>query len=73
MRSITRSLYLVLADDLAQEAFIVLRQPLLRAKKIGFGQRALRGREYVVSLTACGRGMAPETLRYADEVNRAAS
>src|SRR3546814_4512458 len=33
----------------------------------------MRGREYVVSLKPCGRGMVLETLRYADEVNRAQS
>ena len=33
----------------------------------------MRGREYVVSIKACGRGMVMETLRYADEVNKAAS
>jgi len=33
----------------------------------------MRGQEYVVSLKPCGRGMVLETLRYADEVNRASS
>jgi DNA end-binding protein Ku len=65
--------YVVPADDLAEEAFIVLREALRRAKKVGLGQLALRGREYVVSLKPCGRGMVLETLRYADEVNKAAS
>lgn len=65
--------YVVPADDLAEEAFIVLREALRKARKIGLGQLALRGREYVVSLKPCGRGMVLETLRYADEVNKAAS
>jgi len=65
--------YVIPADDLAEEAFIVLREALRRSKKIGLGQLALRGREYVVSLKPCGRGMVLETLRYADEVNKAAS
>ena len=59
------------ADDLAEEAFIVLREALRRTKKVGLGQLAMRGREYVVSLKPCGRGMVLETLRYADEVHRA--
>ncbi len=63
--------FVVPADDLAEEAFIVLREALKRTKKVGLGQLALRGREYVVSLKPCGRGMVLETLRYADEVNRA--
>lgn len=63
--------FVVPADDLAEEAFIVLREALRRTKKVGLGQLAMRGREYVVSLKPCGRGMVLETLRYADEVNRA--
>ena len=65
--------YVVPADDLAEEAFIVLREALRKARKVGLGQLALRGREYVVSIKPCGRGMVLETLRYSDEVNKAAS
>lgn len=65
--------YVVPADDLAEEAFIVLREALRRSRKVGLGQLAMRGREYVVSIKACGRGIVMETLRYADEVNKAAS
>ena len=63
--------YVVPADDLAEEAFVVLRDALREAKKVGIGQLAMRGQEYVVALKPCGRGMLLETLRYADEVNKA--
>ena len=63
--------YVVPADDLAEEAFVVVREALRRTKKVGVGQLAMRGQEYVVSLKPCGRGMVLETLRYADEVHRA--
>ena len=63
--------YVVPADDLAEEAYIVLREALRRSKKVAIGQLALRGREYIVSLKPCGRGIVLETLRYADEVNKA--
>jgi DNA end-binding protein Ku len=63
--------FVVPADDLAEEAFIVLREALRRTRKMGIGQLALRGREYLVSVKPCGRGIVLETLRYADEVNRA--
>jgi DNA end-binding protein Ku len=63
--------FVVPADDLAEEAFIVLREALRRTRKVGIGQLALRGREYLVSIKPCGRGIVLETLRYADEVNRA--
>lgn len=65
--------YVVPADDLAEEAFIVLREALRKARKIGLGQLAMRGREYVVSLKPCGRGLVLETLRYADEINKGAA
>ncbi|WOK35950.1 Ku protein [Sphingomonas sp. C3-2] len=63
--------YVVPADELAEEAYIVLREALRRTKTVGLGQLAMRGREYIVSLKPCGRGMVIETLRYADELNRA--
>ena len=65
--------FVVPADDLAEEAFVVLREALRQAKKVAVGQLAMRGQEYVVSLKPCGRGMVLETLRYADEVNKASS
>jgi len=65
--------YVVPADDLAEEAFVVLREALRHTGKVGLGQIAMRGREYAVCLRPCGRGLMLETLRYADEVNRAAS
>jgi len=62
--------YIVPADDLAEEAYVVLRDALRDANKIGVGQLAMRGQEYVVAIKPCGRGMLMETLRYADEVNK---
>jgi DNA end-binding protein Ku len=62
--------YVVPADDLAEEAYVVLRDALKAANKVGVGQLAMRGQEYVVALKPCGRGMLIETLRYADEVNK---
>ena len=65
--------YVVPADDLANEAFIVLREALKRTKMVGLGQLSMRGREYVVSVRPCGKGMLMETLRYADELAKAQS
>jgi DNA end-binding protein Ku len=62
--------YVVPADDLAEEAYVVLRDALKSAKKVGVGQLAMRGQEYVVALKPCGRGLLLETLRYADEVHK---
>lgn len=63
--------YVVPADDLAEEAFIVLREALRRTKKVAIGQLAMRGREDMVSLKPCGRGIVLETLRYENEVRKA--
>ncbi len=65
--------YLVPADDLAEEAYIVIREALRKTRKVAIGQLAMRGREYVVAIRPCGRGIIAETLRYDEEVNRAAS
>ena len=65
--------FVVPQDDLAEEAFRVVRDALRQTRKVGIGQLALRGREYICALKPCGRGMVLETLRYADEVNKANS
>lgn len=65
--------YVVPADDLADEAFIVLREALRQSGKVALGQLSVRGREMLVSLKPCGKGIILETLRYADEVRRAQS
>ena len=63
--------FVVPKDELAEEAFCVIRDALRSAKKVGLGQLAMRGHENLCSLKPCGRGMVLETLRYAEEVNKA--
>ena len=63
--------YVVPADELAEEAYVVLREALKQTKKVAIGQLALRGREYLISLKPCGKGIVLETLRYEDEVRKA--
>ncbi len=65
--------FVVPADTLAQDAFIVLRDALRSQGKVGLGQLSVRGKEQLVSLKPCGDGMVLEMLRYADEVRRAHS
>jgi DNA end-binding protein Ku len=65
--------YVVPADDLAEEAFIVLREALKTSNKVGIGQISVRGRETLVSLKPCGKGLVLETMRYEDEVRKAQS
>jgi DNA end-binding protein Ku len=65
--------FVVPADDLAEEAYAVLRDALRQTRKVGLGQLSVRGREQLVSLKPCGRGLVMEVLRYADEVQKAQS
>ena len=65
--------YVAPADDLAEEAFVVLREALRKAGKIGLGQLSIRGSEKLVALKPCGKGLLLETLRYSDEVRKGQS
>ncbi|WP_120075386.1 Ku protein [Aurantiacibacter odishensis] len=60
--------YVAPKDELAEEAFIVLREALRKAKKVALGQLAMRGSEKLVAIKPCGKGLLLETLRYAEEV-----
>lgn len=64
-----RPYYVVPADsEVAQEGYSVIREALRETKKVALGQMASRGRDYVVAIRPCGRGLLLETLRYADEL-----
>ena len=63
--------YLVPADDLAKDAYRVVRDALRAAGKVGLGQITMRGHEYLAAVRPCGDGLLLETLRYADEVRKA--
>ncbi|MEP7241589.1 MAG: Ku protein [Devosia sp.] len=63
--------FLTPADELAEDAFRVVRDALGRSNKVGLGQLALRGKEYLVCIKPMGKGMLLETLRYEEEVKKA--
>ena len=48
-----------LSDELAEEAYTVLRDALKASGKVGLGQLAMRGKETLVSVRACGRALVP--------------
>ena len=60
------SYYVVPADDLAEEADVVLRDALKAAKKVGVGQFVMRGEERRRAEAMRSAGLLLETLRYAD-------
>jgi DNA end-binding protein Ku len=63
--------YLVPSDDLAEDAYRVVRDALRASDKVGLGQVTLRGKEYLAAIRPCGDGLLLETLRYADELRDA--
>lgn len=67
-----RPYFVVPSDDLAEDAFRVVRDALRETQMAGLGQLALRGREYIGALKANDTGMVLETLRYAEEIRKAA-
>ena len=67
-----RPYYIVADDDLAEEAYGVLRDALKASGRIGLGQFVMRGREYIAAIKPCGQGLLLETLRFADELRKAA-
>jgi len=66
-----RPYYVVPSDELAMDAYRVVQDALRQAEKIGLGQLAMRGREYLVAIKPCGDGLLLETLHYADEIRKA--
>lgn len=64
--------YVVPADELAEDAYRVVRDALRRSAKVGLGQLTLRGREHLCAVRPCGDGLLMETLFYEDEIRSAA-
>jgi DNA end-binding protein Ku len=65
-----RPYFVVPQDELAEDAYRVLRDALRDSKKIGLGVLAIRGREYMAALKPCSKGLLVETLRFEDEIRK---
>lgn len=63
--------YITASDDLAQDAYRVVRDALRQAGKVGLGQVTMRGKEYLAAVKPCGDGLLMETLHYEDELREA--
>lgn len=63
--------YLVPSDELAEDAYRVVRDALRQSEKVGLGQVTLRGKEYLAAVRPCGDGLLLETLHYANELREA--
>ena len=66
-----RPYYVVPTDDLAEDAYRVVRDALRQSEKVGLGQLTMRGKEHLCALKPCGDGILLETLHYGDEIKNA--
>jgi DNA end-binding protein Ku len=66
-----RPYYVVPSDELAEDAYRVVRDALRQTRKAGLGQLTMRGKEHLCALRPCGDGLLLETLHYADEIKTA--
>jgi DNA end-binding protein Ku len=62
--------FLAPTDELAEDAFRVVRDALGQSRKAGLGQLAMRGREHLVAVRPCGSGLLLETLHYEEEIRK---
>lgn len=65
--------YVAPGNEMAEEAFRVVRDALREARKYALGQVVLGGRERIAALKPCGKGLLLETLRYGEEVRESQS
>ena len=68
-----RPYFLAPDGDAADEAFRLIREALRQTRTVGLGQVVLGGRERIVAIRPCGRGLLLEALRYEDEVREAST
>jgi DNA end-binding protein Ku len=57
-------------DEVAGEAYVVLREALKKSGKVGLGQIVARGRSNIVAVSPFGKGLLLEALRYDDEIQK---
>lgn len=66
-----KSYFVVPTDELAEDAFRVIRDALRKTEKVGLGQLSMRGKEYLAVIKPSGTGLMLETLHYEDEIRKA--
>lgn len=72
-RYMERPYFIVPADRLAGEGYVVIRDALRKMNKVGLAQVTISGREWLVAISPIetaqnGGGLVMEMLRYADEL-----
>lgn len=66
-----RPYYVLPTDDLAEDAYRVVRDALRNSGKVGLGQLTMRGRESLCAIRPCGDGLLMETLHYEEDIRDA--
>ena len=63
-----RPYFVVPADKMAGEGYVVIRDALTKTGKVGLAQVTIAGREWLVAIAPMQGGLLMEMLRYADEL-----
>ena len=67
-RYFERPYFLVPADELAADGYVVIRDALRKTGKVGLAQITIGGREWLVGIAPLNDGLVMELLRYAEEL-----
>jgi DNA end-binding protein Ku len=67
-----RPYYIVPKDEVAAEGYLVIREALLKAKKVGIAQITMHGREHLAAVMPVEMGMVMNVMRYENELRPAA-
>ena len=67
-RYFERPYFVVPADELASEGYVVIRDALQKTGKVGLAQVTIGGREWLVAIAPMQNGLVMEMLRYAEEL-----
>lgn len=71
-RYFERPYFIVPADEMSGEGYVVIRDALRKTNKIGLAQVTIGGREWLVAIAPLQDGLVMEMLRYADELREPA-
>jgi DNA end-binding protein Ku len=63
-----RPYYIVPKDEVAAEGYLVIREALIKARKVGIAQITMHGREHLVAVMPIEKGMLLEVMRYENEL-----
>lgn len=69
-RYFERPYFLVPADKVAAEGYVVIRDALRKTGKVGLAQVTIGGREWLVAVAPLQDGIVLEMLRYAEELRQ---